>query len=282
MKWLCLGIGAVTLVIVAALSATGHRGVFMPGPLSEPHRKLDCRQCHRPWSLTRSGTTGCVSENCHLAVRQQRIHLKGPMPSCSRCHVEHAGARYAARRRPATIVGDAACRECHLPKLKKDHPAGVGCEKCHFHHVAPRGCAPSSARSTAIPMKHYVHLSTMAEILKVKDRETLCLSCHQARPDGYGFAPFTRQGCNRNNDNCHAIKRPEGQKKFKDPLEEKPIKDFAKAKPPNALFMHSRHLVKSKCGDCHPDAEKSKRVTHAPLATVELCARCHKGPTGQK
>ena len=232
--------------------------------------------------------------------------MKGAPPSCSRCHVEHMAARTAATLRPETVVGDAPCRECHeggrdeeerpLPprkaqvarrfmsapaeaRLKKDHPSKPACQLCHFYHVAPRGYAPSSLRPTAIPMKHYIHLTTMTDILKVQHRGALCRSCHQARADSYSFAPFTRQGCNRNNDDCHAIKKPEGAKKFKDPLAEQPIAGFTKPKPPNALFMHSKHIVKHSCADCHPDAEKSKRVTHAPLATAEMCARCHKDTT---
>jgi c(7)-type cytochrome triheme protein len=131
-------------------------------------------------------------------------------------------------------------------------------------------------RPTAIPMKHYVHLNTMAEILKVRDFESLCPTCHQVRPNNYSFAPFTRQGCNRNNPNCHALKRPEGGKKWKDPLAQKPIKGYTKPKSSNALFMHSRHIQEHKCTECHPDIVTSKRVTHAAIATAEMCARCHK------
>ena len=308
MKWLCKGAGALTFFIVAVYVAAGHTTIFMPGPVSTAHQKVpgpNCPACHRPWDLTHGGTAGCVSETCHVPLRYEGGHRGHVQTSCPQCHVEHGTTRLASARPPS----DAPCLGCHAgpapptqeseaqrgrgaeeqggndkessggeapPRLKKDHPTGLACQQCHFYHVAPRNYLPAVLRTTAIPMKHSVHLGAMAEIFKVKDRYALCATCHQARENTYRFAPFTRQGCFRDSDDCHQPKRIEGQKKFKDPLVQKPVVDYAKPqRMPNALFVHSNHVKKVQCAECHAGIEKARRITHAPIATEALCARCH-------
>ncbi len=279
MRQLCLAAGLLTFFVVAVYVAAGHTAIFMPGPLSGTHKWIGrkCPACHRPFDVLRGGAARCVSDACHANVRLEKAHPPEKQPACSRCHVEHAVPALASTVAPT----DAVCRGCHQAKLKKDHPIGPACHKCHFYHVGPRGMIRQAAESSAIPFKHNVHLPSMAEILKTQDRETLCRICHVVREGLHRFAPFTRQGCNRNNVNCHAVKPPAGHKKWKDPLAEKEIKNFARPeKVVDVLFMHSKHVPRYKCLDCHPDIEQSKRVTHAPIAKASLCVRCHK-PGGE-
>ncbi|MCH7665233.1 MAG: cytochrome c3 family protein [Acidobacteria bacterium] len=200
-RMLFVGVALVTLVLalVAVDQYFGRGALSSNGPLSSNHAGLeeDCGNCHDP-EARQASDERCVV--CHekygdeLGVYNFAAHylyrsddFRRLVPGqhevpCFTCHIEHEG-----RDVEITRVTDARCQKCHFGSFAKQHP--------QFDFVAER--IPDSS---ALAFTHIHHVGEVMKRQNFEDIEKSCLVCHNANPDGRGFAPID---FDRHCDACH-------------------------------------------------------------------------------
>ena len=198
------------LLWVAALTASGSRTPFSPGPVSAAHAFAEkrCEVCHGGASSAafRSHTTDAACLTCHDGPAH--APNQPAAPSCATCHQEHRG------RVQLTRTDERFCIDCHAdlkttsgePRVAKQ--VGTFPAK-HPEFAAVRGGATDPAR---VRFNHAVHLKP--DLRGPKGPERLaCTTCHTPerapaargakRPAASGLmAPVTyQQNCAR----CHPL-----------------------------------------------------------------------------
>ncbi len=191
--------GAVLAFLLVDLFAAGGRFVSN-GPLSSNHAAFgsDCGNCHFAAGRTVSNDKCSV---CHekfgdrLGVFTFAAHylyrsddFRRVVPSdrerpCFACHTEHEG-----RAAQITRVPDGECLRCHdFGSFNDRHP--------EFDFVAE--ALPDDA---GLRFPHAHHVREVGKREGLEDVERACLYCHNAEPDGKGFAPLD---FDRHCDACH-------------------------------------------------------------------------------
>lgn len=183
-------------------SAVNPETLFMPGPLTAAHQKLeaDCTSCHDRRDRARE-TQLCLA--CHKAVaaditghRRFHGHLAGiESAQCRACHVEHQGRdadimklsrdQFDHGMTDFPLQGAhvlATCDSCHPPNKKKAfRDAPHDCASCHARqepHAGKLGndCA-SCHDSRAWQHVQFNHDKT-AFALQDKHQNVRCVECH--------------------------------------------------------------------------------------------------------
>ncbi|HYC60056.1 MAG TPA: hypothetical protein VEK79_10885 [Thermoanaerobaculia bacterium] len=166
-----------------------------PGPLSEPHAKLEgaanCLKCHE----AKRGVSPAKCLACHTALRariqaKKGLHAQPNYQSCERCHNEHHGRAFKLIHWDPTnfdhrITGfplegthaKAQCRECH--KTRSFLGLSQSCTSCHSdpHKGQLTPCIRCHSMTAWTPAPKFDHATARFPLtgLHVK---VACAKCH--------------------------------------------------------------------------------------------------------
>ena len=101
---------------------------FTDFPLKGAHRRLECKQCHKPGKKYRDTTSACYQ--CH----EKNPHKQRLGKKCDRCHdqVQWSHLNFDHGKTKFSLKGkhkDVACNSCHINNRYKDTPKQ--CYSCH-------------------------------------------------------------------------------------------------------------------------------------------------------
>lgn len=244
------------LALLLFLALPAHAQIS-PGPLSQPHAKLEgaanCFQCHEAGK----GVTAARCLTCHKELRarvaaKRGLHAQPGYQKCERCHNEHHGRAFQLIRwTPKTLdhrvtgfplLGAHAkleCRQCH--KTRSFLGLSQNCASCHRDphkgQFGTRACTSCHAMTAWKPPSLFTHAKTSFP-LTGKHAQLACAKCHA---NGV-YRPIKHQRCT----DCH-----------KDP--------------------HANRFGPT-CTNCHStSAFKPVNFDHA-MVPKQPCTNCHKDP----
>jgi hypothetical protein len=194
------------LAVILLLAWSAHAQIS-PGPLSEPHAKLEgaanCLKCHE----AKRGVSPPKCLACHTALRariqaKKGLHAQPNHQNCERCHNEHHGrafqlihwdpAQFDHRVAGFPLEGAHAklqCRSCH--KTRSFLGLSQSCTSCHAdpHKGALTPCTRCHSMTAWKPAPKFDHAKARFPLtgLHVK---VACAKCH-ATPAFRGV-PFAR------------------------------------------------------------------------------------------
>lgn len=199
----------IVFLLLATFAAYGQ---ISPGPLSEPHAKLEgaknCFQCHEG----RRGVTAAKCLSCHTALRarinaKKGLHAQPGHQQCERCHNEHHGRAFQLIRWDPSkfdhrIAGfplegahaQAQCRDCH--KTRSFLGLSQACTACHKdpHQGQLKNCTSCHTMTTFKPAAKFDHARARFPLTGQHAR-VACAKCHPTQAfRGVAFASCT---------NCH-------------------------------------------------------------------------------
>lgn len=163
---------------------------------NQPFATVDCLECHNPHQSSRpslmqafvhapfeGGKSSCST--CHEAPKEGKIVLTQASPKelCVTCHADKAEQIEKAKVQHPGALGD--CTDCHNPHaskspgLPKPDPVTV-CLNCHTDKAELRTKAHlhKPAFQTGCATCHEPHGGDNEHLLRAKDVNTLCLTCH--------------------------------------------------------------------------------------------------------
>lgn len=187
MRWL-----TVVLMLSAAATVSAQ---ISPGPLSEPHAKLEgaahCLECHE----ARRGISPAKCLSCHTVLRariaaKKGLHAQPDHQKCERCHNEHHGrsfrlihwepARFDHRVTGFPLVGAhaaAQCRQCH--KTRSFLGLSASCTSCHAdpHRGGLPSCGSCHGMSAWKPAPRFDHARARFPLTGLHTK-VACAKCH--------------------------------------------------------------------------------------------------------
>ena len=179
-----------------------------PGPLSASHAWLEgnCAACHTPVkSAEAMKCIGCHANNTALLQRQPTA-FHGSIGTCSRCHLEHQGARplpvpmdhvaladiglEVVRQNPDSATNQRLLAWIRQHEVAAEtaptHPgvtpteAALNCTTCHSTKDRHQGYFGADCASC-----HRTASWAIAEFQHPSPRSVQCVQCHQAPPSHY-------------------------------------------------------------------------------------------------
>ena len=167
------------LLWVAALTASGSRSSYSPGPVSASHAFAEnrCEMCHggpsaaAPAMAFRSHTTDAACLRCHDGPGHAANQASAP--GCAACHQEHRGRIQIAR------TGDRFCLDCHADLKTSQGDAKVARQVGSFpaNHPEFAPLRPGASDPARIRFNHAVHMKP--DLRGPKGPERLaCTTCH--------------------------------------------------------------------------------------------------------
>jgi len=262
-------------------------------PLSVPHAKIECRDCHNskyisdPGLKARKNTwlgTGTACLDCHADY-----HRKTLSPDCLSCHIANTftpASRFNHAASKFQLLGkhkDVACLKCHKISMTdgkkfqqfKDVPY-ANCTSCHKDPHQNRfgqncrQCHNEQSFQVLKVMNNFDHNKTN---FRLEEKHVLvdCRACHKNRytdPLKYGQCvdchkdyhnrQFEKNGKSPDCSQCHSVK---GFEQFSYSIEEHNRSTFP---------LRGSHLA-IPCNDCHkkPDKWSFREIG-------KDCSDCHK------
>jgi hypothetical protein len=198
---------ATLLVVLLALVAAEADAQISPGPLSQPHAKLEgaknCFQCHE----TGKGVTADKCLACHKQMRGG-AHARAGWKQCERCHNEHHGRAFQLihwnpkafdhRLTSFPLTGahaKADCKECH--KTRSHLGLSQRCTSCHADvhkgQFPANGCTSCHTTTAWKPPSLFSHDKTRFPLVG-KHAAVACSKCHPAKPHTI-FKPIPHGRC---------------------------------------------------------------------------------------
>ena len=167
------------LLWVGALTASGSRTPYSPGPLSAAHAFVEhrCEVCHggpkgaAPPSAFRAHTTEAACLTCHDGPAH--APNQPPAPGCATCHREHGGRVQLAK------TDERFCIDCHADLQTTQGAPKVARQVGSFPARHPEFAARRSGVSdpARIRFNHAVHVKP--DLRGPKGPESLaCTTCH--------------------------------------------------------------------------------------------------------
>jgi hypothetical protein len=197
------------LLLVIALAAPAALAQISPGPLSEPHAKLEgaanCLKCHEAGK----GVSPAKCLSCHTALRariaaKKGLHAQPNYQKCERCHNEHHGrafqlihwdkAKFDHRVTGFPLEGahaKAQCNECH--KTRSFLGLSQACTSCHAdpHKKQLNPCVACHVLTAWRPAPKFDHARARFP-LTGKHVQVACAKCHKDQTfRGVAFAKCT-------------------------------------------------------------------------------------------
>ena len=260
------------LLLIAFGVVFNAKAQISPGPLSQPHAKLEgatnCFQCHE----TGKGVTAAKCLTCHKELRariaaKRGLHAQPGHQKCERCHNEHHGRafqlirwepqKFDHRISGFPLVGahaKAQCRDCH--KTRSYLGLSQNCTSCHrdVHkgQFGARTCTSCHTMTAWKPPSNFSHTKTSFPLTGAH-ATVACTKCHA---NGV-FRPVKHQRCTDCHRDPHNNRFGQACGKCHSTFAFKPVK-----------FDHSL-IPKQPCVNCH----KSRDVHAGRLGNA--CERCH-------
>ncbi len=309
--WWKVVVAVVVLAVplIWILATRKAEDTFSPGPLSIPHARLACADCHvSPFTdpnHNRAMEAACA--NCHPGMVHQKNEIASLTPGCLSCHKEHRSVpRINTTKDAQCVVCHANLRttdgqmafEPHITTWTLDHPDfkilkhGKDQTKIKFNHAIHVKGVFDANRKTVIPNCKDCHTTDDGKYMKAVSFDKHCKSCHDGNTgfDGvkvpHGKQPdFVLTFLRMHYEGKKEPKKEEDGRGFlfsKPPAEEQWVEErVSRAK--NALFVSS-----AGCKYCH-EMEGDKKIV--PPAMPERwyhhskfnhfihrfsdCAECH-------
>lgn len=191
-------------LLVVLLGAFGTHAQISPGPLSQPHAKLEgaanCLKCHEAGR----GVSPAKCLSCHTALRarinaKKGLHAQPNHQTCERCHNEHHGrafklihwdpSKFDHRVTGFPLEGAHAktkCAECH--KTRSFLGLSQSCTSCHAdpHKGQLTPCTKCHTMTAWKPAPKFNHALARFPLTGLHTR-VACAKCH-ATPAFRGVA----------------------------------------------------------------------------------------------
>ncbi len=249
-------------------------------------------------------TAGCVTEACHVAVKQfKRIHGPVNVNACDACHTLDSAEKHTfklARDKDKLCgfchqvdtgeakvihkpVQQGECLACHNPHGGADKAyfrgktMGETCNTCHQSVTGGRKHVHGPVAAGACGACHQAHASELPKLLVKQGRE-LCISCHQELDEKFAAMRFKHKPvegdclvCHDSHASDHAsITRDEPLKLCTTSCHENVRKAATEAK-----YKHSAVTQENACANCHTPhgGDLAKLMKDKP---VNICLKCHK------
>lgn len=275
------------LILFAALPLFAQ---ISPGPLSEPHAKLEgstnCLKCHEAGK----GVSAAKCLSCHTQLRariaaKKGLHAQPIYQRCERCHNDHHGrafqlirwepSKFDHRISGFPLEGAHAkvqCRECH--KTRSFLGLSQACTSCHRnpHHAQLTACTSCHLLTAWKPAPKFDHARARFPLTGLHAK-VACAKCHPTPAfRGVAFAKCT--DCHKDPHagrfgttctQCHSTAGPAAWTVQIATLQNTGAFDHSRTGFP----LTGAH-ASAKCAECH----RTKSFQGTPRA----CSSCHRDP----